>query len=336
MLYPLLFLITLLGAGGVATYVVVERMGRRARQLGSKAQNEKQIAMGGYPVWKTGDDLLRYPTRLAELEHKLQLSLRAVDEQVDHLHARRDRIAAKDDRSELMGRYEVDAAMLSRRVERMRRVLALVWRTRSVLLLRAHVAITARARPVLERLPEGEIPHGRLGAAAAAYEDAAGRVRRFVIEVEGRMADLHVCLPSPPAAADVSDADRAQVDEEMERARHTYAELENRMDRLADTLSYLSDRCRTRQVVEGTPVSLEAEPGTEGLVDDLNGALGALNDLAELGDRALADTAMDNLAEDISQLERAGLEAQAEADATLEVERLLEQFPQRSRGPAAP
>lgn len=312
--------------------MVVERMGRRARRLGSSRDNQKQIALGGYPVWKAGDDLLRYPTRLAELERKLQESLAAVEEQVEHLRSRRDRIAAKDDRSELMGRYDVDAAMLQRRTERMRRVMALVWRTRSVLLLRAHVAITARARPVLERLPEGDIPHNKLGQAAASYEDAALRVRRFVIEVEGRMADLNVCLPSPPLIADVSEPDRAQVAEEMGRARHTYTDLENRMDRLADTLSYLSDRCRTRQVVEGSPVSLEAEPGTEGLVDDLNNALGALNDLAELGDKALADTAMDNLAEDISQLERAGLEAQAEADAALEVERLLEQFPQRSRG----
>ena len=36
---------------------------------------------------------------------------------------------------------------------------------------------------------------------------------------------------------------------------------------------------------------------------------------------------MDNLAEGISQLERVGLDVQAEADAAMEVERLLEQFP---------
>jgi hypothetical protein len=43
----------------------------------------------------------------------------------------------------------------------------------------------------------------------------------------------------------------------------------------------------------------------------------------------MADSTLDALAEDISQLERAGLEAKAEADAALEIDKLLEHFPAR-------
>ena len=67
--------------------------------------------------------------------------------------------------------------------------------------------------------------------------------------------------------------------------------------------------------------------GSEGLLDEVSAALGALSALAEFGDRQLADTAMDNLAEDIGQLEQDGLDVKAEADAALEIARLLEQFP---------
>ena len=145
--------------------------------------------------------------------------------------------------------------------------------------------------------------------------------------IDARQADLHLAVPMVPELASAEDEDRTAVEAELARARETYHQLASKLDRLADTLSYLGDRCRTRLVVEGAPTQVEAEPGTEQLVDEVNTALTALNDLAELGDRQLADSAMDNLAEGISQLEQTGLEAKAEADAVLEVARLLEQFP---------
>ena len=152
-------------------------------------------------------------------------------------------------------------------------------------------------------------------------------MREFVAHVETRTADLSVTVPGAPRFAELAEEDHRMIDEEKQRARATYADLGNRMDRLADTLSYLADRCRTRQVVEAARVGVEGAPGTADLMDDVGDALRALEGLAEIGDQQLADSAMDNLAEDISQLEQAGLEAQAEADAALEVGRLLDQFP---------
>ena len=290
-------------------------------------RRRRGIATSDDPAWRAGEDLLSYPDRLAQLEARLVDSHAAAAEQAEHLRSRGERVAAKDDRSELVERYTADAAALATRSESMRRVMALVWRTRAVLLVRAHVAITARARPRLEGLPAGEVQLDDLPAAAETYERAAEGVREFVAHVETRTADLSVTVPGAPRFAELAEEDHRMIDEEKQRARATYADLGNRMDRLADTLSYLADRCRTRQVVEAARVGVEGAPGTADLMDDVGDALRALEGLAEIGDQQLADSAMDNLAEDISQLEQAGLEAQAEADAALEVGRLLDQFP---------
>lgn len=276
-----------------------------------------------------GADLLRYPERLSALEARLQGAHAEATSQADHLRARGDKVAAKDPGSELVGRYAHDAGMLDERAASMRRVMGLVWRTRALLSLRAHVAITARARPDLSMLPAGEISPQNLEDAAEIYEAAAERVRAYVMRVEGRLADLSFAVPARPGQAEVSEDDASAVDQEQERARRTYVDLQNRMDQLADTLGYLADRCLTRQVVQHTNQGVDGLVGSEGLLDEVGEALRGLGELAQLGDRQLADTAMDNLVEDISQLEQAGLDAQAEADAALEIERLLQQFPQQ-------
>jgi hypothetical protein len=274
------------------------------------------------------DDLFAVPRRLAGLEEQLAGSLAEARKQADHLRSRRERIAAKDDRAELVARYEEDARLLDRRAENMERVLGMVWRTRAVLLLRAHVAETARRRPDLHHLPQDDAPPpvGALAELAERYEAAASEVRDFVVSIEGRLADLTHVLPRAPRDAAVGAEDQQAVDDELSRARATYTSLQNRMDRLADTLSYLSDRCHTRQVVAGAEVSLDAGAGTSALLDEVSGALEALNDLSRMGDRALADSALDNLEEDISQLEQAGLDARAAAEAELEIERLLDTY----------
>ena len=317
-------MMALLGAG--AWGFVWLRARQSERQIGGLGA-DKRIASGGYPAWRAGEDLLRYPDRLGQLEARLVSSHGAAVDQATHLRVRGEKVAAKDDRGELAERYASDASALVTRGESMRRVTGLVWRTRAVLLVRAHVAITARARPQLEGMPEGDIPVDRLPAAAETYEEAAANVRGFVVHVESRLADLSVTVPAPPSVAELTDEDRELVRDEKARAKATYTDLQNRMDRLADTLSYLADRCRTRQVVEAARVGVDGAPGTADLMDEVGDALRALEGLTELGDQQLADTAMDNLAEDISQLEQAGLEAQAEADAALEVTRLLDQFP---------
>jgi len=274
-----------------------------------------------------GDDLLRYPRRLGELQQRLADQHGDALQQAARVDAHHADLADRPDRTELARRYADDAALLRRRADRMARVLGLLWKTRSLLVLRAHVAITARRRPQLSGLPEGELPVERLAAAAAEYDAASQAVRAFVDELDSRRNDLDEVLPRVPDVAELSDEIRAAVDEERTHAVATYAAMRARMDELADTLAYLAERCRTRQVVEGGPAAVDAGPGSEALVDELNDALGALADLAVVGDQRLADSALDNLTEDIGQLEQAGLDAQAETDAVLEVQRLLEQFP---------
>jgi len=341
--YIVLALLGIAGLFGVGAVAVVRRLaGMPALPAGGGGAGAIEGPAGARPArrapairppapgsaaWLSGDDLLSYPSRLSELEGQLTRAFREASDQADHLRVRGERVAAKEHRGELAERYGRDAQMLAQRGESMRRVLALVWRTRVILTLRAHVAVTARRRPRLENLPSGDIPTGALAEAAERYDASSDEVRRFVIEIEQRLGDLHLAVPTPPSAADVHPEDREAVAREQEHAVETYRSLQNQMDRLADTLSYLGDRCHTRKVVEGATVTLAGEPGTEGLLDEVNEALASLNDLSDLGDRALADSAMDNIAEDISQLEATGLDLRAAAEAELEINKLLEQFP---------
>ena len=326
----------LVGALGLSVWAARKVLtAREPRAIEGRAPSSRRASAGAAPrivqgaAWREGHDLLRYPERLETLESRLQASYAEALDQAAHLRGRGDKVAQKDPTSELVQRYGADAGMLEQRAESMQRVMGLVWRSRAILGLRAHVAITARGRPDLDQLPDGEVPASQLQAAARTYEAAAQAVRAYVIEVEARLADLAVAVPAPPRQARLDPPDQQAVEAEQRRARETYVDLQNRMDQLADTLSYLADRCLTRQVVHHTSQGVEALNGSEGLVDEVSAALRALGELAELGDRQLADTAMDNLAEDITQLEQAGLDAQAEADAALEIERLLQQFPSR-------
>ena len=278
--------------------------------------------------WTEGDDLLRYPRRLSELEQQLSGSFEEVERQSDHLHGRLSALEGKDGRKEITERYKQDLTLLGQRGRSMRRVLGLVWRTRAILELRAHLAISARQRPKLDDMPGVDVDIRDIDEAVEAYEDAARSVRRFVTTIEDRANELPLAVPGPPSKAEVTDALRKEVYDEQVRIEETYTGLRERMDHLADTLVYLADRCRTRRVVEGSPASLDArEGGGEALIDEVNLALSDLNDLAAAGEIRMADSTLDALAEDISQLERAGLEAQAEADAAMEVARLLEHFP---------
>ncbi len=277
--------------------------------------------------WTAGEDLLRYPRRLSELEQQLSESHREAGLQADHLADRLSSMQEKEGRENLAARYREDLSLLQRRIQSMRRVLGLVWRTRAILELRAHLAITARRRPSLDNLPEDDIPAEELEQVAEDYDSAARQVQRFVEDIRARSDELPIAIPGAPAAAEVTDTLRGEVEAEKQRVIAAYRQLQERMDHLGDTLAYLSDRCRTRRVFEGSTAGLTgADAGGEALINEVEAALSELNDLAEVGELHLADSTLDALAEGISQLEQAGLEVQAEADAAIEVARLLEQF----------
>jgi hypothetical protein len=99
------------------------------------------------------------------------------------------------------------------------------------------------------------------------------------------------------------------------------------MDRLADMVVYLADRCRTHEVVEAAPLELSPQGDASDLLNEVSESLLELDFLSDVVDQRLAENAMDNLAAGITLLERDGLDAQAETDAALEVDRLLDQFP---------
>lgn len=317
----------LLAGGGIGVWALTQWLRRRSLDKPEQPLGLPRPVRRNEAFFR-GDDLLRYPRRLGELQARLCEQHEQALQQAARLHERREELAERPDREDLARRYSDDAGLLQRRAQRMARVLGVVWKTRALLVLRAHVAITARRRPVLDDLPDGDVPFDSLEDAARDYDRASDTVRAFVDELDSRANDLDEMLPAPPTQAFVSEELRITVEGERMHTLQTYQGMRGRMDELADTLGYLADRCRTRAVVEGGPGTIEAGPGSEALIEELEQALGGLSDLAEVGDRQLADAAMDNLAEDISQLERAGLDAQAETDAVLEVQRLLDQFSQ--------
>ena len=318
-----LLLLLVLGLSMAGVYVLVELPAwRRRRKLetgGARAPDR--------PARRSmGDGLLRYPRRLEELERQLVAGIEEGNMQVAHLEVRATEVAAKEGRGELASRYTHDVELVKKRVASMRRVLGLVWKTRAVLSLRAHLAVTAQGRPALVGFPDPAHLDRDLDRSARSYDAAAADVRAFTRTIERRANELVDAIPEVPAGAEVPVLAEGEVDRELDAVRKLYADLQQRMDNLGDTFEYLADSCRTRKVVTGGPQGIDVEPGGEALMEEVSQALAALQDMSEVGDQHLADAAVENLAEDIGQLEKVGLDAQAEAEAALEVERLLDQF----------
>lgn len=335
--YIFLLAMALVGGFGLGAWYVLDTV--RQKQLANA--RSKRVASSPQPVavprrvkarrrpteeWLAGADLLRYPARLSELETELQRSHRAAQEQLQHLSVKQAEVAAKG-REELAARYQQDREVLDRRAGATRRVMATVWKTRAILLLRVHLAIAARRRPQIDHLPKPlDVKPTELEHAASNYALACRSVQEFVQHLDAERAMIDALVPDASLSAEVTDEHKAAVAAEREGVEATFMRLRERMDSLADTLEYLSDRFRTQRVVEGAPLNLDVGPEAGRLLDEVGQALAELEGLSAVGDKGLADAAVDNIAEDISQLERAGMEAEAEAEASLEVERLLKQF----------
>ena len=276
-------------------------------------------------------DLKAYPERLARLETRLDERHGAVQDQLRLLQDRRLDVANKPDRADLVERYDEDISHLDRRAQSMRRVMALVWRTRSVLGLRVYLAITARKRPKLT-LPEAVAvgaPSETLARTRTGYQECAAHVRFYVDEIDSRVVDLDLVVPPAPTSADAEPAMHEAVRAELHSVRAAHADLRARMDRLADNLTWLADHVGTLQVVDEAVEAPEGGPHATSaahLLAEVNGAIAGLNALAGAVDHQLAEKALDDLTDDVGRLEQQGLEERAAADAEIEVARIVEGF----------
>lgn len=310
---------------------MAQRAARRVRRLGDRPPVALLTMRGMEAGPMSDDDLYACPRSLDQLDERMGDRLRAVAAQADVLRSRREEMAQKGGREELAKKYGEDVTMLNRRAASMRRVRGLVWKTRAILLLRAHLAQTARRRPVLGALPPLDpAPAGaaRLKEASSRYHTAAIAVRNYLELVEARALALPAQVPPEPMDAEIDAPIRGAVTAAVTEQEDAYAALAEEMDRLADNLTWLADHCASLAVVESAnEPSVRAPGGVDGgpaeLVREIEDAMSAVAGLARAVDPALADAAVAHLAEDISQLEEAGLEAQAEAEAAIEVSRLL-------------
>jgi hypothetical protein len=278
-------------------------------------------------------DLLAYPQRLAALEDRLGERHSAVQEQLRVLNERILALGEKADRADLVARYEVDIGHLDRRAASMRRVVTLVWRTRAILMLRVHLAITGRRRPSLKDLPRNadgaRLTRDQLAHARATYAAAAEEVRAYVEVVRQRMAALDEVVPAAPSAAEPDPDTRAGLDAERRRVEAEHRDLSERMDRLADNLVWLGDHAGTLEVVDDDIAAPAEAPHGESaahLLGEVSAAIARLNELASAVDHQLVARAMDQLQDDVGRLETEGLEEQAAAAAEIEVARLVEGF----------
>ncbi|HJN72818.1 MAG TPA: hypothetical protein QGF58_02690 [Myxococcota bacterium] len=276
--------------------------------------------------WRRGEDLRQYPRRLKELEDQLIGSHRAAQQQLQHLGLKASEMDEKG-RGDLAERYQADLDVLERRAAATRRVMATVWKTRAILHLRVHLAVAARQRPDLAHLPQPlDVDPSELEAAAENYFLSKNEVRTFVEVLDGLCGHVSEIVPPKPLSAEVDPKDELTVQKEVDAIERTLEQLRERMDKLGDTLDYLSDRFKTQRVVEGADLSVDFGPEASKLLVEVSGAVSQLEALSAVGDKGLADAAVDSLCEDIGRLEQAGMEASAEEEANQEVQRLLEQF----------
>lgn len=267
-------------------------------------------------------DLQTYPNRLAGLETRLLQRHTEVQQQMQQLDGRRAEMADKDDRADLEKRYAEDLATLRKRADSLRRVAAVVWRTRAMLLYRVHLAGTARLRPQLGALPSGAEARRDLAGASIAYRAAAQEVRFYLDTIDKRLRELERLQPPEPLSAEVDDVLRADVARERAACETEHLSLRGRMDRLVDDLTWVADHFAAMKVMEGEE-EVKVGAGADRILDEATRALTGIDKLSAAVDPRVADAAMDSLAADVSRLEQAGLDARAEADARLEVERLV-------------
>lgn len=305
------YVVAVLGAGLAGLGALWLRDRRRPRALG---------------VADPDADLLACPRRLEGLEAQLLDRLGAVQQQLGHIEARRAAVAAKDRRDDLVRKYDQDALMLQRRAASMERVAADLWRTRSILLLRAHLAGTARRRPALGPLPD---PSNTPDPARAgrAFRAAAEAVRAYLGTIDARVVALAATLPEWPGGVTVDPGLQRAVDGERRQVEDAYGDLREDMDRLADTLTWLADHCGALAVVQAPAARSAPSADPAHLLEEVEGAMQELAALARAVDPSAADAAVESLASGLTGLEEAGREAEAEAQAHLEVERLLRRAP---------
>lgn len=328
MLNPIYWILVGAGLAGAVGVLIGWFVMARVKRLRERHAPKALRVTVSEPAPRRDDaaDLLAYPARLAELEDRLVDRQRAVQQQIQVLAGRRAEVAAKGGREDLARKYDADLAMLVRRGDSMRRVMGLVWKTRSILLLRVHLAVTARRRPVIGKLPQPQEPGVDLAQGATAYHVASSSVRLYLDEVEERTRELDGVTPTAPPSAELDDELRGAVERERAGVRAAYADLRERMDRLADNLTFLGDHFGALAVVDSRAEDARHGGGPGPLLEEVASAIAGLNQLAGRVDPSVVDSAVSNLAEEITHLEEAGLEAEAEAEAHLEVERLLGQF----------
>jgi hypothetical protein len=274
-----------------------------------------------------GEDLLAYPQKLEGLERQLEERLELLGQQERVVEARGDELRVKGGRDELTMKYREDLELLRQRSRSMRRVLGKVWKTRSIRLLRAHLAETARQKPSFSALPEpGAKPTpAQLQRATGSFYTAAASVRSYLDAVVERRRWLAGILPEKPVLASLDDADHQAVAEELAATEQSYAVLLEQMDRLADNLTYLGDHYATVAAVVEGPDSRVPEASAARMLEEVERAIDSVERLAHAVDPGMVDAAVDHLSRDITRLEQAGQEVSAEAEASLEVEALLKQ-----------
>lgn len=318
--YFLLILINLLIVGGIGTVLIGRWAKRRVKEIYTARKKSFPAPKPSHPIPISNDnDLLNYPRRLEQLEEQLGDRIIAIEDQARVMQTRLAELSGKDGRQGLTRKYQDDAQLLARRSEGMRRVLGQVWKTRAVLLLRVHLATTARHKPALDLPPtDHSLPPRQ---ASETFHVAAAAIQNYLEEIHLRRKNLKAVLPAPPALATLEDLQEV-VQQEYLASDQAYQNLLGQMDQLSDNLTWLGDHFATMAVVvEGSEAIPEA--GASHLFAEVDKALDALDALATSVDSNTLDQAVDHLSQDISRLEIAGQEVSAEADAGLEVDRLL-------------
>lgn len=316
--------LTLLIFAGWIAYLTGRRLGQTVRFLRDPQRTpiprlnpRAQIAFVDITA-----DLKLYPNRLGELERRLLQRHTEIQHQMQALHDRRAELEGKADRDDLLRKYGDDVASLQKRAESLRRVAGVVWRTRAMLLYRVHLAGTARQRPKLGVLPQGEPARRDLHSASTSYRAAAAQVRLYLETISTRAGEIGRLAPSEPLSADIDDQLRADVAGEQAACVEAHAQLRAKMDRLADDLTWLADHFAAMKVLDGED-ELRIGAGADRILDEAGKALDGVDKLTTVLDPVVMDAAMNGLTEDVSRLEQAGIDARAEADARLEVERLV-------------
>ena len=258
--------------------------------------------------------------KLNELENELKKSIVDHKKQLLHIEKQKSRLLQKEERSELIKRYQADCTVLINRVELQKKTLTTVWKSRALLQYKNHF------REAVECHPPIQIPDSLEDENDAFYQKGVMVLRDYLKKVHALRNELNESYPEPPSSLSVPEEVLLEIEQERLQTIENFDLLTKRIDGFIDQLLYVQDWRSTKNL--GRKLTID-EDELEDSLSQVSSSLEELHSLAKVENILEDDTLHDDLALQLQKLQLATEDMDARIHAEEEVEKMLRKYAQR-------